>query len=1079
MNQQVPPGDFQDGEIKFKATAEQVIQLEKDIKFLLRGRGDADLVYLLNREEDLEAVYLSNLVILPTSDANLPDSAINPTTGKAHSQETFVLRNTGIGSLTVDQIQVNGTGFGLLNLPPLPFVLPPNGSEMFGIEFNGVANGTFNGGVSVQHSGFDFNPYLFNLIAKIVPDSTPPTVNLVEPSDGVTVIEGTTLHIRADAMDDIGVDRVEFRVDGDVVSTDTTAPFGFDFNPTVDRLRVVTATVFDFGGNTGTSPPVRLDVVPDQPPVISCVPPSGSFFAVGPTTVTCTATDDVRVERVEFLVNDQVIQTVTEEPYIAQFVVPPGVNPFVLQARAIDSGGRIDLVSITLSVFATPIMTKTSIVVGSDGFSTNDSEVLGEPLVQPVRVFDSLNQTERFHFFPYGGSFTGGVRVATGDVNGDRVPDIITGAGAGASGAHVKVFSGVNGAEIRSFFDIGVAGHVWVASSDFNRDGFDDIIVGGGAGTLDGHVKVFSGQTGAELDSFFAFPGFLGGVTVAGADVNGDGRVDIIVGAGPGATGGHVKAFSGQTGAEIRSFFAFAGFMGGVTVAGGDINSDGFGDIIVSAGVGATGGHVKVFDGATSAELHSFFAYPGFPGGVRVATGDFNNDGTPDIITGPGPGAGPQVKIFEGITLAALDSFFAYDAGFTGGVFVSGVASPPVTVVNLPLGGGAFEVFENNGDVVVRRQGGGEVFRGPQADNPRLRINGPPNVNDRLIVNWNLLSAAITFDGGVGGNDALRLDGSFLYAYQKHQFLSGSDGLIVLDPGTDPSFLRPGQLRYSGLEPIEDNLAVVDRVFTFPDTDDNILLNTGDSPADSILRIDSNNSEVVDFQQPTGSLTIESASNDTANIGAGWTFADTAVVDGKFVRILTQTPLTLRMIGPHDWSNPIHPLDVNASNSIEPLDALIIINELNDPQFHNAGGSLVSAPGLAVFPDFFYDANPDGFVVPLDALVIINFINNLVGSEGEANDEFHSALLTNPVDQVFSQLSDRDSLDSIRSSRTGTPRQQFAVLIAPSKTHTVDCEVRETKSRSDSGNSLSQDEYIDALDRLLGEFSSQRTSGET
>src|SRR5262249_25681465 len=183
------------------------------------------------------------------------------------------------------------------------------------------------------------------------------------------------------------------------------------------------------------------------------------------------------------------------------------------------------------------------------------------------------------------------------------------------------------------------------------------LAVGAGAGSPP-LVKVYD-VDGSERLSFFAFDtGFLGGVRVATGDVTGDGSSDVIVGAGRGAPGGHVKVFDGATGAELRSFFSFdQGFVGGVQVAAGDVNGDGRADVIVGAGPGA-GPHVKVFDGATGAEIRSFFAYdPGFSGGVRVAAGDVDGDGLADVITGSGLGG--HVKVFQGQTLAELRSFLA------------------------------------------------------------------------------------------------------------------------------------------------------------------------------------------------------------------------------------------------------------------------------------------------------------------------------------------------------------------------------------------------------------------------------------
>jgi hypothetical protein len=97
------------------------------------------------------------------------------------------------------------------------------------------------------------------------------------------------------------------------------------------------------------------------------------------------------------------------------------------------------------------------------------------------------------------------------------------------------------------------------------------------------------------------------------------------------------------------------------------VNGDGRADIITGAGAGG-GPHVAVFSGANLQLLASFFAYdPFFPGGVNVAAGDVDGDGHADIITGAGPGGGPHVAVFSGASLQLLASFFAYDPFFFRG----------------------------------------------------------------------------------------------------------------------------------------------------------------------------------------------------------------------------------------------------------------------------------------------------------------------------------------------------------------------------------------------------------------------------
>lgn len=311
-----------------------------------------------------------------------------------------------------------------------------------------------------------------------------------------------------------------------------------------------------------------------------------------------------------------------------------------------------------------PCLTEIPAGVSSTQLFAVGTEHGNAPRVQAFNADGSL----RFSFFAYAPNVTTGVRVATGDVNGDGYEDIITAAGAGG-GPNVKVFDGLTGNELSSFFAYApdFAKGVFVAAGDVNGDGYADIITGAGAGGGP-HVKVFDGLTGNELQSFFAYmPNYAGGVVVATGDIDGDGLADIITGTGPGAAA-HVRAFKGQSLAELRSFFAYSPtFTGGLTLSVGDINGDGVDDIVAAAGPGG-GPHIQAFDGRNDQVIASFFAGPqGLPNGIKVSTKDVNGDGTADFITGLGAGAIPRLTIYSGLDQSVLQQFDPYEIAYTGG----------------------------------------------------------------------------------------------------------------------------------------------------------------------------------------------------------------------------------------------------------------------------------------------------------------------------------------------------------------------------------------------------------------------------
>ncbi len=195
---------------------------------------------------------------------------------------------------------------------------------------------------------------------------------------------------------------------------------------------------------------------------------------------------------------------------------------------------------------------------------------------------------------------------------------------------------------------------------------------------------------------FLPFGEFRGGANIVLDDLDPsiDG-IELIAGAGLG--GGPLVRVLNSSNGQISKFYAYDQlfFHGGVDVAVGDINADGTKEIITVPGPG-TPPYVRVFT-EQGLLLSEFLAYPAtFLGGAHVAAADLDGDGQAEIITSPGPGISPEVRIFR-FNGDRLASWNAYTSAFKGGVDVSAVPFDATTnqvglVVTGALRGGGPEV---------------------------------------------------------------------------------------------------------------------------------------------------------------------------------------------------------------------------------------------------------------------------------------------------------------------------------------------------------------------------------------------------
>ncbi|MBI4142801.1 hypothetical protein HY480_02935 [Candidatus Uhrbacteria bacterium] len=256
-------------------------------------------------------------------------------------------------------------------------------------------------------------------------------------------------------------------------------------------------------------------------------------------------------------------------------------------------------------------------------------EIRGQPFTNGtfVRVLRSDGRVARNGFFASDPNARGRESVETIDLDRDGAPETVT-----TDGGMIRVYR--DGVVFREFAPFGdpTRGALDFAIGDLDRNGtWEIVVVERDRGARLGVFNLLEGRRLSPYRTPFG-PTWANGMSVALVRRTPDAFPAIVVAAGAGAPP-EVRLLDHRGWATGVRFLAYdRKFRGGVHVAAGDTDGDGREEIVTGAGLGG-GPHVRVFDAATQELRSQFFAFASERrGGVDVAVADLDGDGNGEIL---------------------------------------------------------------------------------------------------------------------------------------------------------------------------------------------------------------------------------------------------------------------------------------------------------------------------------------------------------------------------------------------------------------------------------------------------------------
>jgi len=307
---------------------------------------------------------------------------------------------------------------------------------------------------------------------------------------------------------------------------------------------------------------------------------------------------------------------------------------------------------------------------------------LGSGTYPKVRVLEPDTFALRKEFLAFRSTNRYGTHVDAGDLDNDGIAEVVAGTGQGSQAAF-RVFR-EDGTKLATIYPFGTTSRagVTIAVADVNGDGRDDIIAGAASRSAAVRVFTFDMVTAqatqiAEIPKLSAT--YKSGYNVAADDLDLDGRAEIVISRRANSAGYRVFSYNDTTTLVQESVvYAYDGksFRSGLHVATGDINGDGRGEILTVASKGYYAS-IRAFTDANEL-IGSFKPFStAFFGGAVMTTLDINNDGVDEILTSPYSGAQPILRTFRYDTMnhvfTRLDSRNVYPATIRNGLRLGGI----------------------------------------------------------------------------------------------------------------------------------------------------------------------------------------------------------------------------------------------------------------------------------------------------------------------------------------------------------------------------------------------------------------------